>query len=49
VAGWLSYSLIERPTSQLGRAFGRDGHLIRAAGADDDPIEWESFRTGNPF
>lgn len=49
VAGWLSYSLIERPTSQLGRVFGRDGRLIRAAGADDDPIEWESFRTGNPF
>jgi peptidoglycan/LPS O-acetylase OafA/YrhL len=49
VAGWLSYSLIERPTSQLGRVFGRDGRLIRSAGAGDDPIQWESFRSGNPF
>jgi peptidoglycan/LPS O-acetylase OafA/YrhL len=29
LAGWLSYLLIERPTSRLGRVFGRDGHLIR--------------------
>jgi peptidoglycan/LPS O-acetylase OafA/YrhL len=50
LAGWLSYSLIERSTSQLGRVFGRDGHLILpTAGADDDHIEWESFRSGNPF
>lgn len=49
VAGWLSYSLIERPASQLGRVFGRDGHLIRRPGAADDPVEWESFRSGNPF
>lgn len=32
LAGWLSYLLIERPTSQLGRLFGRDGHLIREPG-----------------
>jgi peptidoglycan/LPS O-acetylase OafA/YrhL len=50
LVGWLSYSLIERPTSQLGRVFGRDGHLIRSDfAADDDHIEWESFRSGNPF
>ena len=50
LAGWLSYSLIERPTSQLGRVFGRDGHLIRPdIVAGDDHIEWESFRSGNPF
>ena len=30
LAGWLSYSLIERPTSQLGKVFGRDGHLVRS-------------------
>ncbi len=50
LAGWLSYSLIERPTSQLGRVFGRDGHLIRPdVAACDDHIEWESFRSGSPF
>jgi peptidoglycan/LPS O-acetylase OafA/YrhL len=50
LVGWLSYSLIERPTSQLGRVFGRDGHLILpTTGANGDHIEWESFRTGNPF
>lgn len=50
LAGWLSYTLIERPTSQLGRVFGRDGHLIPAtAGSADDHVEWESFRSGNPF
>jgi peptidoglycan/LPS O-acetylase OafA/YrhL len=49
LAGWLSYLLIERPTSQLGRVFGRDGRPT--ASADDGPgaIEWESFRSGNPF
>jgi peptidoglycan/LPS O-acetylase OafA/YrhL len=48
LAGWLSYSVIERPTSQLGRVFGPDGHLtLPATGADH--IEWESFRSGNPF
>jgi peptidoglycan/LPS O-acetylase OafA/YrhL len=56
LAGWLSYSLIERPASQLGRVFGRDGRLIApAASAGDDPRtgedhhEWETLRTGNPF
>jgi peptidoglycan/LPS O-acetylase OafA/YrhL len=50
LAGWLSYSIIERPTSQLGRVFGPDGHLILpATGTRDDYIEWESFRSGNPF
>ena len=50
LAGWLSYTLIERPTSQLGRVFGRDGHLILSAAASaEDHIEWESFRSGNPF
>ncbi|MDQ2811174.1 MAG: acyltransferase [Actinomycetota bacterium] len=33
LAGWLSYSLIERPASQLGRVFGRDGQVIRSAQA----------------
>jgi peptidoglycan/LPS O-acetylase OafA/YrhL len=50
LVGWLSYSLIERPTSQLGHVFGRDGHLIPpTTGAGGDHIEWESFRSGNPF
>jgi peptidoglycan/LPS O-acetylase OafA/YrhL len=50
LVGWLSYSLIERPTSQLGRVFGRDGRLIApAASADAEHIEWETFRSGNPF
>jgi peptidoglycan/LPS O-acetylase OafA/YrhL len=51
LAGWLSYSLIERPTSQLGSVFGRDGQLIlpTTSGAGGDHIEWESFRSGNPF
>jgi peptidoglycan/LPS O-acetylase OafA/YrhL len=51
LAGWLSYTLIERPAGQLGQVFGRDGRLIpRGAGkADEGPIEWESFRSGNPF
>ena len=50
LAGWLSYLLIERPTGRLGRVFGRDGHLIRPdVATDDDHIEWESFRSGNPF
>jgi peptidoglycan/LPS O-acetylase OafA/YrhL len=50
LVGWLSYSLIERPTSQLGNVFGRDGHIIPpATGAGGDHIEWESFRSGNPF
>jgi peptidoglycan/LPS O-acetylase OafA/YrhL len=49
LAGWLSYLLIERPTSQLGRVFGRDGRPTAAADAGGDAIEWESFRSGNPF
>ncbi len=50
LAGWLSYSVIERPTSQLGRVFGPDGRLILpATGTRDDYIELESFRSGNPF
>jgi peptidoglycan/LPS O-acetylase OafA/YrhL len=50
LAGWLSYLLIERPTSRLGRVFGRDGRLIRPdAVPGDNHIEWESFRSGNPF
>jgi len=51
LAGWLSYSLIERPGSQLGRVFGRDGRLILRTGADagDAPVDWESFRSGNPL
>jgi peptidoglycan/LPS O-acetylase OafA/YrhL len=51
LVGWLSYTCIERPASQLGRVFGRDGRLILRAGpdADDAPVEWESFRSGNPF
>jgi peptidoglycan/LPS O-acetylase OafA/YrhL len=50
LAGWLSYSLIERPTSQLGRVFGRDGHMIRPdAVPGHGHTEWESFRSGNPF
>ena len=50
LAGWLSYSVIERPTSQLGRVFGPAGHLILPGTVThDDYIEWESFRSGNPF
>ncbi len=48
-AGWLSYSLIERPTSLLSRVFGRDGRLLVAGAPGDDVIKWESFRSGNPF
>ncbi|MDQ6837373.1 MAG: hypothetical protein M3137_03285 [Actinomycetota bacterium] len=45
LVGWISYSLIERPTSQLGGIFGRDGHLLLSAtGTDNEGIEWESFR-----
>ena len=41
LAGWLSYTLIERPTSQLGRVFGRDGHLIRPeAGSGGGHVKW---------
>jgi peptidoglycan/LPS O-acetylase OafA/YrhL len=56
LAGWLSYSLIERPASQLGRVFGRDGRVITSSAsaghghrAGEDHIEWETLRTGNPF
>jgi peptidoglycan/LPS O-acetylase OafA/YrhL len=56
LAGWLSYLIIERPTSQLGGVFGRDGHLVlpsRGPGGDrrewGDEIDWESFSSGNPF
>ena len=33
VVGWLSYSLIERPTSQLGQIFRRDTRLVRSPAA----------------
>ncbi|HEY0935997.1 MAG TPA: acyltransferase [Trebonia sp.] len=47
LAGWLSYSLIERPTSQLGRIFGRDGRLIRPdIAAGEDHVKWGS-RSGS--
>jgi peptidoglycan/LPS O-acetylase OafA/YrhL len=46
VTGWVSYSLIERPTSELSRVFRRDGHLVRPS---PDQPEWETFATGNPF
>ena len=50
LAGWLSFQIIERPTSRLGRVFGPDGHLILpAAGTAGDHIEWETFRSGNPL
>ncbi len=50
LVGWLSYSFIERPASQRGGVFGRDGRLLRPfTGKGDDPVEWESFRSGNPF
>jgi peptidoglycan/LPS O-acetylase OafA/YrhL len=49
-AGWLSFVLIERPTSQLGRVFRRDGHLqLPYADTENGDREWETFSTGNPF
>ncbi len=45
-AGWISYSLIERPTSELSRVFRRDGHLVLPSA---DQPEWETFASGNPF
>lgn len=50
LAGWLSFALIERPTSRLGRVFGPDGRLVGPfSETGDDHIEWETFRSGNPL
>ena len=48
--GWISYTLIEKPTSQLRGIFRRDGHLNPdPLNQNSSPIEWETFRTGNPL
>jgi peptidoglycan/LPS O-acetylase OafA/YrhL len=50
LAGFLSYFLIERPASQLGAVFSRDGSLTASPfDADGVEVEWETFGSGNPF
>lgn len=49
LTGWLSFYLVERPSSQLGGIFRHDGSLavpVRSAG---DKVQWEDFRRGSPF
>jgi peptidoglycan/LPS O-acetylase OafA/YrhL len=44
LVGWLSHSLREGPTSQLGRVFQRDGRLqLPYADLNDDRREWETL------
>jgi peptidoglycan/LPS O-acetylase OafA/YrhL len=50
IVGLISFVLIERPTSQLGRVFRRDGRLQLPSGeSHGDRREWETFASGNPF
>jgi peptidoglycan/LPS O-acetylase OafA/YrhL len=50
IAGWLSFLLIERPTSRFGRVFRRDGRLqFPSNEVESDHREWETFASGNPF
>jgi peptidoglycan/LPS O-acetylase OafA/YrhL len=53
VVGWLSYRILERPTSHIARVFDSSGRLrsryTDADTTDADHTEWETLASGNPI
>jgi peptidoglycan/LPS O-acetylase OafA/YrhL len=47
--GWLSFYFVERPSSQLGGIFRRDGRMAVAARSRRDRVHWEDLPSGSPF